>query len=132
MTIPKTVRKPEWTAEAWRENRRLMRYSQYQNGTGQVWAFLFDLEKDKLLLSGGDISWEVRSRPGKEVVNFHKWDAMEQVTTASMRFNLLMDLDERLWLAACIRMASEARETYKISLEDSDIAKGIAKGGAKP
>jgi hypothetical protein len=100
--------KPDWMAP---EGRRtfMARYSEYQNNYGEEWGFLYNADRDEVLLAGQDIDWEVRRLPGKAIEGLSNWDAMEQITVAAARFKLVMHLEERMWLAACLRMADEVR-----------------------
>jgi len=105
-----TIQKPEWTKV---EGRNFFhRYSEFENQYGETWALLFDIEKDEILLSGSDVGWEVKSIAGKSIQGMNRWDAMEQITSAGARFALVMALEERMWVSACLRVAAEARENY--------------------
>ena len=104
------IPRPVWMKE---EGRNFFhRYSQFDNQFGGGWAFLFDIENDTVFLSGGDINWAIKTMPGSGLTDMDHDDAMGQITTAHLRFMTAMHLEERMWLAACLRVAAAARANY--------------------
>lgn len=88
-------------------------YSEYQNSLNDLWGFFYDAHANKIFVSGSDIGWEVRECPIEAIANWDQYDAMQQITIAGNIASLVLSLEERMWLAACLRTVAQMRRMFQ-------------------
>ncbi len=80
------------------EEGRVFR-SYFENEHGEQWIFLFDKEREKGVVLGGDIGWD------------------EPVPLAGLH-KLILGQGEALWIGACLQATLEIRKMRKVVEKD--------------